>query len=316
HPAHDVLESVLRAGRDLRTRRHPCDRLLDESHVGIVPALPGEVRAMARSMQSELKLNLPSNWFDQTVVDVTEQLVNLLYRRQALFWAQSACDQLGLDLTIYGRDWEHDRHFARHARKHIPYGPPLAQVTRKCAMSLVLEPYVCIAHQRLLDGLAWGGFFLVRNHPAHQFHEQQVNWIKRAGRPFAKNSQELRERLGETERKEFDAFIATTPMTQVVSQPVDLIATTTRMINNGFVDLDQPLVPDFESVAFNSADELLARMKRALDPEFRSQIIARQRERVFEQFDYSRGIARAIEFVRERLVEERAREQKPQALAA
>jgi len=75
-------------------------------------------------------------------------------------------------------------------------------------------------------------------------------------------------------------------------------------------------VPDFESVAFNSADELLARMKRALDPEFRSQIIARQRERVFEQFDYSRGIARAIEFVRERLVEERAREQKPQALAA
>lgn len=299
-----------------RLARSLCDRLLEESRVGIIPSLPGEVRAMARSMESELKIKLAPTLFDQTVVDVTEQLVNLLYRRQALFWAQQCCDELNLDLNIYGRGWENDPHLSRHARKHIAYGSPLAQATRRAAINLVLEPYVCVSHQRLLDGLAWGGFFLIRNHPSHQFYVNLVRWIDRAGHPLVRNADELRHRLDETERIQFEAFFAATSMTQVVSQDIDLVATTSRMIRNGFVDFDQPLVPDFESVAFDSADELRDRMKRALDPTFRARVINRQRERVYEQFDYSRGIARAIAFVRNRLIEERASQARPQTLAA
>lgn len=107
---------------------------------------------------------LPAETRERIVLEVFSKLNNALYRQQALGWAAAAADALGLRLSLYGSGWETHPTFARHARGPVAYGPALEEVTRRARINLQVVPYAAL-HQRLLDGIAAGGFFLVRSHP-------------------------------------------------------------------------------------------------------------------------------------------------------
>ena len=116
------------------------------------------------------------------VSNLVERLWNplniTLYRQQALAWAADAAKHLGLTLGIYGKDWHKHPRFAPHARGVIENGEPLARLTHSAKINLNLEPYVCFTHQRLLDGLAAGGFFIVRNHPGNTLLQELCNLLE------------------------------------------------------------------------------------------------------------------------------------------
>ena len=101
---------------------------------------------------------------EQLIVALSHPLNDVLYRQQALEWVASAADQQGLTMALYGRGWEKHPGFSRFARGPIEYGQPLEEATRRTKINLQIIPNSCM-HQRLLDGLAAGGFFLVRGYP-------------------------------------------------------------------------------------------------------------------------------------------------------
>src|SRR5262249_20137523 len=90
-----------------------------------------------------------------------------LYRQQALRWAANCADSLGLTLGLYGNGWDKNAEFGRFAKGYAAYGAELEELTRRSLINLQIVPFACV-HQRLLDGLVSGGFFLIREHPVNR----------------------------------------------------------------------------------------------------------------------------------------------------
>jgi hypothetical protein len=163
----DVALDVLREG---------ARRVLARYDAGGSVSTYGEIRAIVRDVQSAHGVALPP---DETLAVskwLTHPFNDALYRQQALRWAASAAKHLGLSLGLYGSGWDTHPDFAAHARGPVAYGEPLRALTRRAAINLQIVPYLCL-HQRLLDGLAAGGFFLVRQNPNDVHPQALLNFL-------------------------------------------------------------------------------------------------------------------------------------------
>jgi hypothetical protein len=104
---------------------------------------------------------------------------NALFRHQALQWAAD----MGLDLRLYGRGWEAHPTLGKYARGVADNQTQLAAIYRASRINLHLTPHGAV-HQRVLDGLCAGGFFLIRHRPgdAAAIHYRPIlDWARRAG---------------------------------------------------------------------------------------------------------------------------------------
>ena len=84
-------------------------------------------------------------------------------RRGSAGWAAAAALEAGSTLALYGNGWDRHPDFTAFARGPVAYGADLVTLTRRTKVNLQVVPYPCL-HQRLLDGLVAGGFFLARRH--------------------------------------------------------------------------------------------------------------------------------------------------------
>ncbi|MBE7505091.1 MAG: hypothetical protein HS101_02265 [Planctomycetia bacterium] len=91
-------------------------------------------------------------------------LSELFFRQTTLEWIADFCDRTGKSLSLYGNGWESHPRFARYTRGAIQNGTALRALYQASAISLQIIGSGAI-HQRLLDGLAAGGFFLIRGTP-------------------------------------------------------------------------------------------------------------------------------------------------------
>ncbi|MEX1088509.1 MAG: hypothetical protein WEC36_04720 [Phycisphaeraceae bacterium] len=143
------------------------DRMLAIYQEGGDLASKHALRQLVHEAQRQTALKLPVAT-TQHLIDLLWNPLNItLYRQQALAWVAAAAEQLNLRLSIYGRGWEQHPDFAAYARGVVAPGQPLSELTRRARINLCLEPYPSVTHNRLLSGLAAGGFFLVRQHPAN-----------------------------------------------------------------------------------------------------------------------------------------------------
>ncbi|MCZ6836040.1 MAG: hypothetical protein O7G85_09730 [Planctomycetota bacterium] len=92
-------------------------------------------------------------------------LYDRLLRHQTLQWASAWAESKNRSLNLYGKGWDTHPSLARHARGEIENGRPLRAVYQASAINLQVNGYGSL-HQRLLDGLASGGFMLTRFNPA------------------------------------------------------------------------------------------------------------------------------------------------------
>lgn len=86
-----------------------------------------------------------------------QRINNALYRHQTLHWAA----ELGVDLHLYGRGWEKHPTLKRFARGVADNNTQLRAIYQASRINLQVTPFGAV-HQRLLDGLLAGGFFLIR----------------------------------------------------------------------------------------------------------------------------------------------------------
>ena len=88
----------------------------------------------------------------------THRVNNALFRHQAIRWVA----ELGVDLHLYGNGWEQHPEFARFARGVADNQTDLPSIYRASVINLQVTPFSAV-HPRLLDGIAAGGFFLIRS---------------------------------------------------------------------------------------------------------------------------------------------------------
>lgn len=98
--------------------------------------------------------------------NVADQILRERSIRAAAEWA----DATGGRFHLYGRGWEQRPEYARFARGVVAHGVPLGRAFRAATISLHMGCNDAL-HQRVLDGLCAGGFFLVHEKPTDGAHE-------------------------------------------------------------------------------------------------------------------------------------------------
>lgn len=262
-------------------------------------ALPtmGDVRRLLIDVMRDLEVAASEPVIRKTATVLFDRLNNLLYRQQGLRWAVSACTRLKLGLEIYGTGWENHPEFKAFSRGKIGYGEELEELTREVGINLVLEPFVCIAHQRLLDSLACGGFCLIRDHPAHLMIPATLELLYKAGNDVT-NEKRLRAALTAADVKKLDQIMDYFNRADLSPGAIDQVALVSDLARNGFIPTQGWLVPMLDQNTFSGSADMERKIHSlSLDAKRREQIASAQRKMVEDRYSYATGLRRMAEFV-------------------
>lgn len=267
----------------------------------------GEVDAIVRGCAAEMALDLAGGAGPaRLAMRLFASVNNALYRQQAMGWAAAACARLGLSLGLYGAGWENHPTLGPFARGPVQYGSDLQSLTRSAMINLQVVPYMFL-HQRWLDGIAAGGFFLVRAHPmdtlapkiAAFIEEHLDESIETASQAEAalrgEAQQQWRELLDR--RRRYDDHRGTDPVALYRAH---------RREGRDYI-YESPA--DLDQVRFADGGQLDAFLERfAGDESARRAIAQRQRRYVEQHLTYSAGLSRVLRRIHALLQEEAGRE--------
>ena len=213
-------------------------------------------------------------------------VVSPLYRQQAVRWALAAAEERGRTVSLFGAGWETNPEFAAHARGTVAYGPDLDELTARSRINLQVVPYNCL-HQRLLDGVAAGGFFLIREHPSDV-------WCRDAAELELEIPQEMPDDAavlaGGGALADRLRAIRARAAGLILNVPESVIGDIRRDRAAGLENRSQ-MLPRHDDVTFTDAASLRRQMGRWLDaPEDRAAVIAEQRAHVLEHCGHRAGM--------------------------
>lgn len=212
-----------------------------------------------------------------------------LYRQQALRWAAAAAQELGATLGLYGNGWEKNAEFSRHARGYAKYGDELEALTRQTKINLHIVPFGYL-HQRILDGLVCGGFFMIRDHPVNHFAAELVAFMDAHLPADITTLQQAREVLSPDSLVVLDQFM----MRYRHLSSGDPIKTLRAAAHRG---LTQKL-PAMNEVSFRNGEEFTDKLARFLaDPNLRTETAASQRAFVERYFTYESNMRRIVKAI-------------------
>ncbi len=211
-------------------------------------------------------------------------------------WAR----QTGGRLHLYGNGWDKRAELACFARGFVPHGRPLGRAFRAAKISLHAG---CNAdpHQRVLDGLCAGGFFLFAENPsdaAHALNQAIYEHVrdKRLTPPFQLTPADLPEpHAGEFAR--FLRIRGSDPRAVVVvtrEMPLNVEAKCAwRCRYNA-----SSVWPRYGQVVYRGPDELAERIDYFLKHEDeRRELAAEMRRAVVERFTYDALVRAVLDFV-------------------
>ncbi|QDU70789.1 CgeB family protein [Mucisphaera calidilacus] len=245
--------------------------------------------------------------------DARTQLLNLLwlpvndalYRQQGLVWAADIADDLGLSMAIYGRGWEDHPRLGRYAKGPVRYGEDLEKLTRSAAINLRLEPYPTLAHQRMIDGLLAGGFFLSRTFGPGRLFSELIARVDRHASPGLSTLREAREQIAPEHRDDFERLVAACCACYDEAEGWDPVAAGRISQSIGVLKPGGEILPDHGAIHFENRDELRERVESLIrDAPQRHAIQRRQRDAVLQSFSYTSGMRRVIREVRQRIASE------------
>jgi hypothetical protein len=247
--------------------------------------------------QTGVSITLPE-MSERLVLRLFNHLNNALYRQQALSWIADAADTMGLSLGLHGKGWHEHPTLSRFARGPVAYGPQLEALTRKSKINLQILPYSC-THQRLLDGLVAGGFYLIREHPIDLMLRDVGELYPLLLPPHASTVQEaLRDVLPE-HRDRLQSLLSFVDLAADLPEGRDPIAVYRQDMELG-LDFVYTALPRLQEVCFRDGASATALINRFVSDETaRKQIAQEQRSHVERHFTYAAGISRVLARVRE-----------------
>lgn len=226
------------------------------------------------------------------------RLADRIFRHQALEWVGQWAKRTGKKFRIYGHGWKDHPTLAEFAAGPVENGRELLCLYRATKINLQLMPAGFI-HQRALDGLAAGGFFMARRVP-HDFH----------GRSFAALDRRMRD-LGIQDSKTLlvhdDAEIRN--HLGLIMGPFldggDHDAFDVAEWIRSAAELPQPdqVFEEFENIVFDSPQQFAARADFFLQSDAaREEVAAGMRQVVVDRFSYRATVSEFLEKMCDHLV--------------
>jgi len=265
-----------------------CRRLRGIYDSGQAVTEQAHVWDLVGAAMSECKMN---GDFADVVHMVKQRMNNALLRHQAIGWVA----KMGLDLRLYGKGWEKHPQFARYARGVADNQNQLAQIYQASRINLQVMPFGS-AHQRSFEGLAAGGFFLLRGvagDAADLVKQQLWGWCLRHG---VNSSEEMMLRG----REDVDFIPLFSKLTQLMGtiDPPWLYAAMEEMAMGGFCHSAAQLWPEYDRVVFWTEAELQAKVKHFLAAaDERRGLSASMRQRVLQRHTYTAISRRMLNFI-------------------
>jgi hypothetical protein len=216
---------------------------------------PASVLALISKSAAEHSIELSPEQA-RPMLSFFDHVNRVLFQHQALSWIV-ACE---MKIRLYGTGWEMNPAFARLAMGPIEDDRTRALVWRATRINLALGPYG-VASERVLDGIAGGGFFLMRFCPAdviERFFPPIAAFCKTNG--IATNA-DLKERASIGIRRLLTFASRTLGMNVIVDWP-DFVPHVLEVISSGKCRSAAALWSSYPAVSFHSRDELLARCER------------------------------------------------------
>lgn len=281
-----------------------CRRTIEHYAAGnTLPAI-NDYRELVTSIESETGATIEDEATRRRLADMLfDRLGNVLYRQQALAWAVGIAQRHGLTLALYGAGWDAHPEFAPFARGPVAYGPALEELTRRSKINFALEPGFSVSHQRLVDGLVSGGFFLARHHPKNTAIQAISNFLARHVPPSVTIEAEARQLLAPDNRETFDGLAGRLRPLVEFADAVEVVRTCecAGLVRPG----DAEPLPGLAAISFADEASLEACVLRFVnDPALRADIAARQRETMGARRSYVAGIGRIVSEIRALLLEE------------
>ncbi|CAN5413605.1 hypothetical protein BH09PLA1_BH09PLA1_21950 [soil metagenome] len=285
------------------------DKLNERYEAGESVTMRSEFRTIINQSLEETKLRVDNP--DQLLNIFSHKINNALFRHQTLSWLT----ELDVRLNLYGRGWENHPTFARYARGIACNENELSAIYQSSKINLQVTPWGG-AHQRMFDGLAAGGFFLLRACPgdrADRIYRDLWEWTVAND---VHSDDQLRQSVDAVARGYIEE------LTQIngigpFDGGHDFVPELAIAAANGFTRNAGTLWAEYDRVAFASKQELHARVKHFLhDDADRAQVTRGMRERVLECMTYKAVAKQTIEYVTADLLKQRAANDDAQSLAA
>lgn len=272
-----------------------CRRLMDRYASGEWVSTMQQMGSLFDSVEHEIGgAPLPTQARTHVVLQLFNGLNNALYRQQALSWFADESARRGLSLAIYGNGWKDNPRFAPHARGPIAYGEALEEVTRRSRINLQIVPFSCL-HQRLLDGWAAGGFFLVRAHDVEMLWFEWADILDRLVPAEIRSVVEARAALDNSQRARFDALHDRIAKEVGAGNMAEDLVRSFRELRDeqGATTLVKP--PRLDDVLFTFRADVGRLLDRFIDNEpLRREIMTEQRRFIEQSFTYEAGMRRVL----------------------
>ncbi len=210
------------------------------------------------------------------------RLADRMFRHEALEWAAQWARRTGRSFRIYGNGWDRHPTLAEFAAGPAENGRELLCIYRASRINLQLMPAGFI-HQRSLDGMAAGGFFLSRLCPGDLRGQTLRRLETRINELGIKTTEQLLNHA-DTEMKRLVRDYLGEALTIVDHHKYDLL---NQIRLSAELPYPDEVFPDFRNVVFDSAEEFDLAADRFLADEPRRREIARQmHEVVVQRFSY------------------------------
>jgi hypothetical protein len=305
-----VRDAKQRDGDEARLARACCDELLalyaDGGHMNTMRGIERLIDRHAAAMGWRWS---SSDARERFTFALFHPVNDALYRQQALRWAQQVAASRELSLSIYGKGWGEHPDFKSHARGFVSYGSELEDLTRRSKINLQIVPHSCL-HQRLLDGLVAGGFFLVRGNPIDRYMRDLLRWFDQHLPKDAQTGEDVRA-MADAEAWAAYHALETRRCELMDTLNADSVARYRQRQAGGATHLYE-LPPRVDDVTYDDAAGFASLVDRYIgDAALRREVADAQRAFVEATHTYEAGMAYVLRQIRERLADEAAGDCKP-----
>src|SRR5947209_7796530 len=162
---------------------------------------------------------------------------------------------MGLRVGLYGAGWEKHPQLAKYARGPVAFGADLDELTRHSAINLQIVPFLCL-HQRLLDGISAGGFFLIREHPSDVAPQVLLDLLEAHCGANAWSVAEASGRIPSGARDSFNSILLECERCLCSMRTEDAVEMVRTWQEAELLVAGEGVLPAFEDVRFRSRQEL------------------------------------------------------------
>jgi hypothetical protein len=262
---------------------------------------PIEIRRLIDRASADTHVSFPTAQMQPLIDLFLLRVNNALFRHQTLKWVA----ETGVDLRIWGRGWETHPTLGRFARGVAENDSQLPIIYQASKINLQATPHGAV-HQRLMEGLASGGFFLIRYLPGDQVEPEFAKiweWCREAD---IRSDEELKRNCP----PDIHAAIARIAVLQK-QDPFEagrFIDQLEASADDGYIrSADSVWRNDYPSVCFRSKAELTAKVTHFLkNADERRERAESMRRVVLDRFTYTATTKRLLKFMADDLVRQAA----------